>query len=237
MFDAPYGFSVNALNLYDAPQNSQLVGIAPSQIINTSVFNTPPPKPQKSIKTQPEPIYVPDSDEDVPGGTDSGDAFDDDDDDYLPSPSVSPRKRLSALPHAPTRAAPTTTRLPGKRRTSVARSKTAHSGFSAPDARWTCPYCGYYQSNRRTPDLNRHIRIHTRKDHPEMWVCQGVPVEEAVNYNLQSDVGTTMWNGKLMIGGCMRAFSRRDALKRHLDNNQIGCTGNMAALPSQSGTG
>ena len=34
-------------------------------------------------------------------------------------------------------------------------------------------------------------------------------------------MGAYVFGGQLMIGGCMRTFTRRDALKRHVDNPNI----------------
>jgi hypothetical protein len=62
---------------------------------------------------------------------------------------------------------------------------------------WTCPYkdCTFVQRNRRKPDLRRHIKRHTPNSGE--WVCRG----------------------------CLRSFSRRDSLRRHLINENIKCAG------------
>ncbi|OJT06702.1 hypothetical protein TRAPUB_2452, partial [Trametes pubescens] len=56
----------------------------------------------------------------------------------------------------------------------------------APDTRparsanpWKCPFCAYVQHSRRTPDLKRHIKTHTRVHGSEDFKCCGVPLADA----------------------------------------------------------
>ena len=165
-------------------------------------------------------------------------------DEYVPSPTLGSRKR-----HRSTRSAPgTAVASPQKRSAENAprkrlrysphpRNVQATPGIdpATPMAKnnpWACPYCKWVQRNHRTPDLKRHIRTHTRLQRPAQWVCCGVPVEDAENYNLPVDAQSYVWEGETMIGGCRKEFSRRDALKRHLDNDHISCIGNFAAFAS-----
>lgn len=168
---------------------------------------------------------------------------DDDDDEYLPSPTSNSRKR-----HRATRTRATTTTIssaPPPLAESVATiSRPAKRSRGSPPSRnvqavpgtvssvprsnpWACPYCKWVQRNHRTPDLKRHIRTHTRFERPALWVCCGVPLKDAERYTLPEGAEPYNWQGKMMIGGCGREFSRRDALKRHLDNDHITCIGDL----------
>ena len=102
-----------------------------------------------------------------------------------------------------------------------------------------CPVagCDHVQGNRRIPDLKRHIETHSRWRKPEKWICCGVGVDRAHLYGKGIRLGMTdeerieagayEFRGRLMIGGCMKSFARRDALKRHVDNSNIPCAGHM----------
>ena len=102
-----------------------------------------------------------------------------------------------------------------------------------------CPVvgCNYVQVNQRIPDLKRHVVNHHRWMEPGRWTCCGVTVDRAHLYNKGIKEGMTdeecmkagayMYGDRLMIGGCMKTFARRDALKRHVDNPNIVCVGHM----------
>ena len=102
-----------------------------------------------------------------------------------------------------------------------------------------CPVvgCNYVQKNQRIPDLRRHVVTHDRWMEPEKWTCCGVGMERAHLYGRgieegmteeeQINAGAYFFKNQLMIGGCMKAFSRRDALKRHVDNPNVRCVGHM----------
>ncbi|KAH9902581.1 hypothetical protein C8Q73DRAFT_670866 [Cubamyces lactineus] len=114
----------------------------------------------------------------------------------------------------------------------AARARHAPAPSSSLSAnRWKCPYCRYVQTNQRKPDLARHINTHTSTD--EEWVCCGVPLGDA---ELTKDVPAEVlrkepvfYNGLVMVGGCRKTFSRRDALKRHLRTREGVCYGNELA--------
>ena len=102
-----------------------------------------------------------------------------------------------------------------------------------------CPVvgCDYVQKNERIPDLRRHVMTHDRWMEPGKWTCCGVGMERAFLYGRgieegmtkdeQTKAGAYFFRGQLMIGGCRRVFSRRDALKRHVDNPNVRCVGHM----------
>ena len=64
-------------------------------------------------------------------------------------------------------------------------------------------------------------------------MCCGVPFDDA---ELTKDIPAEMlreelfdYNGQLMVGGCRKTFSRRDALKRHLRAQKGVCFGSELA--------
>jgi len=93
-----------------------------------------------------------------------------------------------------------------------------------------CPVtgCQYKQLNGRIPDFRRHMSTHIRKE-TEIR-CKGVPWQDFIRnrhlfpkvsgdeqpYVVPEDEG-------LWIGGCLKTFSRADALKRHCRNTS--CVG------------
>ena len=97
--------------------------------------------------------------------------------------------------------------------------------------------CEYKQDNHRVRELRRHIEIHERWMEPDKWTCCGVGMDVAHLYDVGLEegmpgeefigAGAYIFRGRLMIGGCMGTFSRRDALKRHVDNPKINCVGDM----------
>ena len=111
------------------------------------------------------------------------------------------------------------------------------------ESNFQCPVigCDHIQKNRRIPDLKRHIVTHDRWTRPEKWICCGVrmeiahlyceDIEEGMTEEEQIKAGAYLFRGRLMIGGCRKAFARRDALKRHVDNPKILCVGHMDSYP------
>ncbi|KAJ7677489.1 hypothetical protein B0H17DRAFT_895973, partial [Mycena rosella] len=91
-----------------------------------------------------------------------------------------------------------------------------------------CSVCGWVQTNERIPDFKRHLKTHQRacdEDAQKGWRCKGVPVGEAADYGIGAATPTYDFLGQQRVGGCMKTFSRRDALKRHLDNANVRCVG------------
>ena len=89
---------------------------------------------------------------------------------------------------------------------------------------------------RRKVDFVRHVLSHTGTagDNVLAWVCTGIPVrllglgpdpvaDPRVVWCIVE--GKSMvYEGELCVGGCARAFCRKDALKRHLDGTEA-CVG------------
>ncbi|THU79255.1 hypothetical protein K435DRAFT_698247, partial [Dendrothele bispora CBS 962.96] len=93
-----------------------------------------------------------------------------------------------------------------------------------------CPECSWIQTSRRMPDFQRHVLTHRRPDQRDAdsgWWCKGVPVEQRELYGngIPKDAKAYEFRGKWRIGGCLKTFSRRDALGRHLDNVNVRCVG------------
>ena len=65
-------------------------------------------------------------------------------------------------------------------------------------------------------------------------MCCGVPVLNAIELGVPAAVVREAqafeFDGVLMIGGCRKAFSRRDALKRHLQREKGRCFGDALSL-------
>lgn len=109
----------------------------------------------------------------------------------------------------------------------------AEPATSGPHA-WRCPHCAHRQGTRHLPDLRRHILTHyasTRSLH----VCRGKPLAHASAAEL-ARFGADVYelDGEAYIGGCSQAFSRRDALLRHLRNVNHNCLHELSVRTRKS---
>ncbi|KAJ8507475.1 hypothetical protein ONZ45_g10158 [Pleurotus djamor] len=136
-----------------------------------------------------------------------------------------PTASSSSSPYTPPK---TPARRPAKRvRNSPPSRNLQVPALSQPvevlEMSFVCPECGWIQHNKRTPDFKRHLRTHTRpsdQDQSQGWWCKGVLVG---NSSVPGEA--YQFDGQLRTGGCLKTFSRRDALKRHLDNPNVSCKG------------
>ncbi|KAI0372185.1 hypothetical protein BV20DRAFT_964288 [Pilatotrama ljubarskyi] len=197
-------------------------------------------------------VYSLDSDDEADAS--SGD--DASEDEYVPSPRIRSRKLPSStriqpqgkvksrpssrLSYSPYPSSSTSTsaaecsstanpRRPGSRNVQIIDQAPPPRGSWAktgPDA-YKCPYCDHVQKNKRSPDMERHIRSHFRRTAQSQWVCCGLPLEEAVRRGCSRNDNPWEFNGVLMVGGCHEDFSRMDALKRHWRNSNNSCIGDI----------
>ncbi|KAG7442986.1 uncharacterized protein BT62DRAFT_343642 [Guyanagaster necrorhizus] len=103
---------------------------------------------------------------------------------------------------------------------------------------WKCKACKWEQENHRKPDFIRHLLTHQRPDKDDQsqgWWCKGLKILDREAYNrlairdgrqtISEDAGEIVFLFERRVGGCGRNFSRRDALKRHIDNPNTPCCG------------
>ncbi|KAI0822299.1 hypothetical protein BC628DRAFT_1421971 [Trametes gibbosa] len=206
------------------------------------------PSPRSAARSPPN-GYRHGSDDEADTSSGGDDASEDE---YIPSPRASSRKlppssriqaqtrtkpaRLSYSPYpssstSSASAAESSSRRPGSRNVQIIdqapppRGQWAKTGPGA----YKCPYCEHVQRNKRSPDMERHIRSHFRRAAHSQWVCCGLPLEEAVRLGHGGAAHESVWefNGVLMVGGCREDFSRMDALKRHWRNANNSCIGDV----------
>lgn len=95
-----------------------------------------------------------------------------------------------------------------------------------------CKYCSYVAPKGRRPDLARHVNTHMRSNNDESFKCCGVPLAcaQAAGVPTERMKEKPLAYQKIeMVGGCRKAFSRRDALLRHLRDNKGVCFGDAHA--------
>ncbi|KAI0670762.1 hypothetical protein C8Q78DRAFT_810271 [Trametes maxima] len=183
-------------------------------------------------------------------------------DEYVPSPRIRSRKLSSAtrsppqgrvksrpaprLSYSPYPSSSTSTsagessstansRRPGSRNVQIIDQPPPPRGSwpkTGPDA-YKCPYCDHVQTNKRSPDMERHIRSHFRRTAQAQWVCCGLPLDEAMQLGRGRGDNAWHFNGVLMVGGCHEDFSRMDALKRHWRNANNSCIGDIRYARAQ----
>ncbi|KAJ7202011.1 hypothetical protein C8J57DRAFT_1095209, partial [Mycena rebaudengoi] len=101
------------------------------------------------------------------------------------------------------------------------------SGAIVRKGRLKCSECGWVQTNQRLADFSRHLKSHLRRSDEQLskeWRCEGVLADDAGKYGLDAS-GAYTSRGHLRVGGCMKTFSRRDSLMRHLANTKCPCIG------------
>lgn len=93
-----------------------------------------------------------------------------------------------------------------------------------------CSWPGCDVAFTRQPDLNRHFMIHSSDPEKPKHVCTGVPVDRAGDFGIKDTSAMEVYSFKdeVWIGGCFKGFSRRDALKRHVERNSRACIGEIA---------
>ena len=108
----------------------------------------------------------------------------------------------------------------------------AESTDGLPELR--CPVPGCRTKPQRISDLRRHIESHNYWRVDLLRRCNGGcsslrdgDFPQGATREGLIEAGAYMFDGRLMVGGCMRKFTRRDALKRHIDNPKIPCIGDM----------
>ncbi|KAI0702265.1 hypothetical protein BC835DRAFT_1227007, partial [Cytidiella melzeri] len=95
-----------------------------------------------------------------------------------------------------------------------------------------CETCDYVFKPNRRVDFVRHVKTH----YPELTggplICCGIPVEDRYlpKYKRKIRPGAEVMTfyGRKMVGGCGKAFSRTDALQRHLDLATKRCVADLA---------
>ena len=147
------------------------------------------------------------------------------------------RSSRSAPSHSPARRPARSTRkrpsaeVISQRCKPRAKQVDASVPFEIPDD-FHCQHCNFVQRNHRLQDFKRHVMNHYRSI--IYWTCWGVPQESVTSTtdvdrnNAESEVVER--NGMKLIGGCGRQFGRKDAYKRHLDDPNNDCVGDIDAV-------
>ncbi|RPD60289.1 hypothetical protein L226DRAFT_272619 [Lentinus tigrinus ALCF2SS1-7] len=118
----------------------------------------------------------------------------------------------------------------------ISRRRNIHVSSSVvPVNEWACPHCPHVQHNQRKPDLRRHIATHTKptQSRNARWTCCGVPLTDVGKHEVPERVlheqPMVVHEGVAMVGGCLKTFTRKDALLRHLRVRKGMCFGDASA--------
>ncbi|KAF9463029.1 hypothetical protein BDZ94DRAFT_1309138 [Collybia nuda] len=168
------------------------------------------------------------------------------DDEYIPSPTLEPRKRRRSSTTPPNysknplhpslmgsieyRPAKRARQAPPSRNVQAMSPAAVRAALAAAKNKTelVCIACRWTQTNGRMPDFKRHLKTHLRpddKDQTQGWWCKGVLLKDAGTHGLSTNLKPFLFADQWRVGGCERTFSRRDALKRHLDNENVACVG------------
>ncbi|KAH9910284.1 uncharacterized protein BXZ73DRAFT_5716, partial [Epithele typhae] len=87
-----------------------------------------------------------------------------------------------------------------------------------------CPHCNY--TSTRAPDRRRHAETHTGDSTPPRWFCNGLRPAEARKRGINiKGMPVYIIQAQKRVGGCLMAFSRRDAMLRHRRTSGGQCFG------------
>lgn len=90
-----------------------------------------------------------------------------------------------------------------------------------------CPVCHQHlSSTSATRHAERHKRALNERDNTS-WRCKGVRVRNAAAYRVPESSPVYTYNNVVRTGGCLRLFSRRDTLNRHL-STATACFGSAS---------
>lgn len=85
-----------------------------------------------------------------------------------------------------------------------------------------CPVCSLMFRPKRQSDLKRHYKAHFA--HTFTFVCNGVCIDRAEEYGVKDFSNAIVFNGEKRVGMyCLKEFTRRDALVRHLKQVENTC--------------
>ncbi|PPQ80453.1 hypothetical protein CVT25_001780 [Psilocybe cyanescens] len=160
-----------------------------------------------------------------------------------PSVSISRKKRTNhhehTVPSSSSSSSPSTThtssssplhreprKAPPRRNIQTSLDIKARGAEDLLRLNFRCPVkgCTYKpEGKQRTTDFQRHLDSHESK---RALFCTGVRVSDAARFTIDPSYTVPyMVEDKMEphIGGCNGSFSRRDALKRHIEDSQWNC--------------
>ncbi|OBZ73294.1 hypothetical protein A0H81_06813 [Grifola frondosa] len=236
------GYSSGVVNSSARPQPREQSRYSPYSLRASTRTSSASSSLQSTSSTSPVPASQLYLDADWLGDIES--EGNDSDDDYIPSPR-------SASPKGPSR--PTSSKksnrytpyTPSPASSSASRSSSRASSLSSSrGASQVSASSGPRRRNKvATPEEIAAAKIEGRNcpisgcpyihNSIQTWACCGIPLKDLEKYDLtDANISAMMemqmqFAGMTMVGGCGKMLSRRDALKRHLDNPKIGCVGDL----------